>query len=80
MDIAEAILHRRSIRAFKPDSISPEILREIMETAVFAPSWNNTQPWEFAIVSGKKIEEIKQAYVEKTKAGETANVDLTPPK
>ena len=50
-----------------------------METAVCAPSWNNTQPWEFAIVGGDKIAEIKRAYVEKAKAGEPTNVDLTPP-
>jgi len=80
MDIAEAIRHRKSIRAFKPDAVPQEILKEIMEIAVGAPSWSNTQPWEFAIAGGEKIAEIKQAFVEKAQAGEPTNPDLTPPK
>ena len=61
MDIAEAINHRKSIRAFKPDAVPQEILKDIMELALRAPSWANTQPWEFAIVGGRKLEEIRQA-------------------
>jgi len=45
MDLVEAIRHRRSIRAFKPDPIPQEILKEIMGGALRAPSWANTQPW-----------------------------------
>ena len=65
MEIVEAIHHRKSIRAFKPDSVPQEILKEIVELALRAPSWANTQPWEFAVVSGTKLEEIKQAFVER---------------
>ena len=77
MDISEAIRQRRSIRAFKPDAVPQEILKEIMELALRAPSWANTQPWEFAIVSGEKLEEIRQAYTEK--AEEQGDSDLAPP-
>ncbi|KPJ54457.1 MAG: hypothetical protein AMJ37_00570 [Dehalococcoidia bacterium DG_18] len=78
MDIAEAINHRKSIRAFKPDAVPQEILKDIMELALRAPSWANTQPWEFAIVGGKKLEEIKKAYTEK--AEEQPNPDLAFPR
>ena len=64
MDIATAVNRRKSTRAFKPDPVSQSILREIMELALRAPSWANTQPWEFAIVSGSKLEEIKQSFIE----------------
>jgi len=77
MDIVEAIRQRKSIRAFKPDAVPEEILKEIMELAQRAPSWSNTQPWEFAIVRGSKLEEIRQAFVEK--AGEQSNPDLATP-
>lgn len=77
MDIAEAIRQRKSIRAFKPDEVPLETLKEIMELALRAPSWANTQPWEFAIVGGKKLEEIRQAVMEK--GGETGNPDLAYP-
>ncbi len=65
MDTITAINKRKSTRAFRPDPVPQKVLREIMELALRAPSWANTQPWEFVIVSGSKLEEIKQSYIEK---------------
>jgi nitroreductase len=75
MEIVEAINQRKSIRAFKSDPVPREILKEIMELALRAPSYDNTQPWEFAIVTGKKLEEIRQAFVGKAVA-EEPNPDI----
>jgi nitroreductase len=79
MDIAEVINQRKSIRAFKSDPVPKAILAEIMELALRAPSWGNTQPWEFAIVTGEKLEEIRQAFVEKA-ASEEDNPDIPRPR
>ena len=79
MDITEAIRNRKSIRAFKPDAVPQKILVEIMELALRAPSWANTQPWEFAIVSGRKVKEIGQAFTEKAKASERMHPDVAAP-
>jgi nitroreductase len=65
MDIVEAVNQRKSIRAFKSDPVPKETLKEIMELALRAPSWGNTQPWEFSIVTGKRLEDIRQAFVER---------------
>jgi len=75
MDIVEAINQRKSIRAFTSDPVPKEILREIMELAFRAPSYDNTQPWEFSVVTGKRLEDIRQAFVEKT-AAEEPNPDI----
>ncbi|HEU65072.1 MAG TPA: nitroreductase [Chloroflexi bacterium] len=80
MEIVEAIQHRKSIRAFKSDPLPPEILKEILELALRAPSWGNTQPWQFAIATGKKLEEIRQAFVEKAAAAEEDNPDIPRPR
>jgi nitroreductase len=80
MDIVEAIDKRKSIRGFKSDPVPQETLKEIMELALRAPSWANTQPWEFAIVTGKKLEEIRQAFVEKAAAAEEDNPDIPRPR
>jgi len=80
MDIVEAINQRKSIRAFKSDPVPKEILQEIMGLALRAPSWGNTQPWEFAIATGKKLEEIRQAYVEKAAAAEEDRPDIPRPR
>jgi nitroreductase len=65
MDVVEAIRERKSVRAFKPDPISLDMLRKIVEQALRAPSWANTQPWEFAIVTGKQLEEIQKGFLER---------------
>jgi nitroreductase len=62
MDVVEVIRQRKSIRAFKPDPIPREVLSQIAELALHAPSWANTQPWELAIVTGAKLEQIKEAF------------------
>jgi len=54
----EAIENRRSIRKFKPDSVSDEIIMALLESARLAPSGCNAQPWRFKIV--KDIETKKQ--------------------
>src|SRR4030043_445811 len=80
MDIVEAINQRKSVRAFKSDPVPREILKEIMEPALRAPSWGNTQPREFAIATGKKMEEIRQAFAGEAAAAEEDNPDLPRPR
>ena len=80
MDIVEAIQKRKSIRAFKPDPVPKIILKEIFDVALRAPSWANTQPWEFAIVTGQKLEKIRQAFVEKGTAAEEDSPDIPRPR
>ena len=53
MDLIDAINKRKSIRAFKPDPVSPDLLEQIIEQALRAPSWANTKPWEFVVVAGE---------------------------
>ena len=79
MDLIEAIKTRKTYRGYKPDPIPENVLREIMELAVRAPSWANTQPWEFAVVSGKKLDEIKQGFLQKAQEDEP-NPDLAFPR
>jgi nitroreductase len=64
MDVLEVVFKRKSIRAFKPDPVPEEILKKIVEGALHAPSASNSQPWELAVVSGAKLEEIKKGFVE----------------
>ncbi|HME42545.1 MAG TPA: nitroreductase [Syntrophorhabdales bacterium] len=65
MDVEDAIMQRRSIRAFKPDGVPKEKLRNILEQALRAPSWANTQPWEFVVVTGERLHEIQKAYLKR---------------
>ena len=77
MDIVEVVNSRKSIRAFKPDPVPKDVLKEIIGLAQRAPSWSNTQPWEFAIVSGKELEEIRKGLLKKV--GEETTPDIPGP-
>lgn len=69
MDIIEAIRERRSVRAYKTDSVPREIIEEILRLAINAPSANNLQPWEFVVVMNEEKERLSRtllkAYSEK---------------
>ncbi len=76
MEVLEAIRERRSIRAFKSDPVPKEVLRELLDICLRAPSWANTQPWEFVIIGGKVMEELKQILVVKRSDGVESNPDI----
>jgi len=78
MDISEAIDQRKSIRAYKDQPVSKDILKKILEASLRAPSWANTQPWEFAVATGKPLEEIRTAFLEKSKTSPSPDVPRPP--
>ena len=80
MDTIEAIEGRRSVRAFKPDPVPKDVLEKILGATIKAPSWENTQPWEFAVLSPTAMDELRAAVAEKRKAGEKPNLDIPWPK
>jgi nitroreductase len=51
MDAIEAIQRRTSVRRFRPDPVSREILEGLLECAVRAPNHRLTEPWRFAVVT-----------------------------
>jgi nitroreductase len=57
MELKEAVKTRRSIRAYKSNDISDDVLKEIFELVKMSPSWANTQCWEFVVVRDKDIKE-----------------------
>ena len=67
MQVKDAILGRRSIRAFRSDPVPPPVLREIVEAARWTPSAANTQPWEFTIVGGQVLETLRTRLREQFK-------------
>ena len=70
MDILDAIRKRKSIRGYKPDPVPKAVIREILEIAIRAPSAMNTQPWEFVVVAGEPLSNIREVSAEKLNTGE----------
>jgi nitroreductase len=75
MELKEAILARKSIRDFRPDPVPKGVIRKVLELGVKAPSAMNTQPWEFAVITGDTLAQIKQANIEKLRSGTMPNVE-----
>lgn len=61
MEVRSCILKRRSIRKFKQLDVSNEIIRDLLECAMAAPSACNKQPWEFYVIKNPTLlEKVKQ--------------------
>ncbi|MFA5027986.1 MAG: nitroreductase [Candidatus Methylomirabilota bacterium] len=60
MDVHEAILTRRSIRAFRAEPVPAAMLQEIIKLARWTPSFANTQSWEFTVVGGEVLAELRR--------------------
>ena len=56
-DVLDVIKGRRSIRKFKGEAIPEDILLKLFDAARWAPSWANTQCWEFIVIEDSKIKE-----------------------
>ncbi len=81
MEAMENIKGRRSYRAFKPDPIPRKLMQEVIEAAGNSPSYMSTQPWEVAVVTGKKKEELSSKLLElaKTQAPTKPDIPAPPP-
>ena len=61
MEFDQVIQSRRSIRNFKPDPVSDEILYGILEAARLAASGSNIQPWRFVVIRSPEMKEKLKA-------------------
>jgi len=73
MDVIEAVKKRKSIRGYKPDPVPKEVLEQILELASNAPSAMNTQPWEFIVLTGDVLENVRQSNVALLNSGAPIN-------
>jgi len=80
MNVLDALNGRYTVRAFRSDPIDQDTLRKILEAALRAPSWANTQPWEIAVAGGEALNRLRTAYMENLKNCVPRNPDLPLPK
>lgn len=55
MDYSGLIKNRRSIRLYKDQPVSTDLLKEIVEESTLAPSSGNSQLWKFVIVNNREV-------------------------
>lgn len=67
--LSDVLEHRRSCRAFLPDSLSDDALRDLLAPSLRAPSNCNTQPWFLHVASGAVLEKLRKRLPEDFVAG-----------
>ncbi len=80
MDVIDALNSRFTVRAFKSDPVDRRTLERVMEAALRAPSWANTQPWEVYVAGGEVLNRLRQDYLANLKNCVARNPDLAAPK
>ncbi|MBI2129108.1 nitroreductase [Candidatus Woesearchaeota archaeon] len=64
--VIKAIKGRRAVRKYKNKEIPENIINEIIEAGRYAPSAMNRQPWNFIVITNKKlIKELSDAMTKK---------------
>ncbi len=55
MPIIDLMRERRSVRSYKPDPLSEEQIKAIIEAGCLAPSAHNGQPWNFVVITNREV-------------------------
>jgi nitroreductase len=67
MEFFEVLAARRSVRHYKPDPVSGDLVERVLAAGITAPSAGNRQPWEFVVI--EKDAALKEAVVRCTFRG-----------
>ena len=78
MLVNEAIIKRRSVRAYTDQTVEQELIEKIFTQAQQSPSNCNTQPWHVVVVSGKARDDIEQAMMSEIMSGAAPSPHFTP--
>lgn len=79
---SEAILGRKSIRAFKDTAVDRAIVEDIILKSSRAPSGGNLQPWKVKVISGQVRDELVNTVAEKMASnpvGDGSEYNVYPP-
>ncbi len=74
MEAQKVLRERRSIRNFKNEKIDRSIIKDIIETTTYAPTWTNSQPMRYTVIEN---ELIKSKIAEQCFEGFASNVKIT---
>ncbi|HUT83733.1 MAG TPA: nitroreductase [Thermodesulfobacteriota bacterium] len=67
MDVLSAIAGRKSTRVFKGDPVPKDLIEQVLQAAIQAPSSSNQQPWRFFVVMGSEKERLTEKLLKACK-------------
>ena len=75
MNIKQALLTRKSVRAFMDKPVEIEKINAILSSASHSPSGANTQPWQVAVVTGEARQQLQDKIVKAFRQGDKGKAD-----
>lgn len=60
----EAIYSTRALRRLRPDPVPDEVLFQLLDAAIRAPSGQNVQDWRFVVVTDPEVKRRMQSWAE----------------
>ncbi|MBQ8640010.1 MAG: nitroreductase family protein [Lachnospiraceae bacterium] len=55
MELIQAMKERRSVRRFNGQPVDREVMKKIVESAVWAPSWKNSQTPRYTVIDSREL-------------------------
>jgi nitroreductase len=80
--VTAAVLSRHTCRAFTDRPVDLAVVRRMLDTARFAPSGGNLQPWIVHVLSGESMAQFRSMMapmIEEKPLGGTAEYSVYPP-
>ena len=62
-DFSTFLASRRSTRDFLPDPVPMEMIQQIIQDGLTAPSWSNTRPFVVAIATGEVRDRLSEEFL-----------------
>ena len=75
MNVHQALAARKSVRAFQDRALSRDDVIRVLDSARTAPSGVNAQPWQVAVVMGKKKETLQKMIEDAFRNGKKPCMD-----
>ena len=64
MELQACLENRRSIRQYKDTPVSREVIKELIEAAILAPSWKNSQVSRYYVADGEKNVQLAECLTD----------------
>jgi nitroreductase len=82
VSVSEAVQRRKSVRAFLPTPVAPEVIGDVLGRATRAASGGNLQPWVLYVLSGESMARFRVLMEERmaeNPLGEAPDYAVYPP-
>ena len=79
MNVSDAVIARKSVRAFLPQSVSNSLIQDLLQKSSRSASGGNLQPWKIFVINQKSMSDFLE-FQSNWDSPESPIYDIYPPK